>query len=241
MMRTWICFTPLLLSFCLHAGIQPASTRIIYPAERKEVTFKITNNATTPRLIQTWIDIGDEEPQAKAANVPFLVMPPIFRIDPDRGQTLRILFLDGAVPPDRESVFWLNILELQPTPVGKKTGESNVVQFSIRTRIKLFYRPQGLPGSPDEAVKQLQWRVVKADKEQQLQCENPTAFNISFHNIQLQPPPKNNEELLNGMCPAKGTAQFTLQEPVPPGNGKITITTINDFGGFGEYDASYSR
>lgn len=138
-------------------------------------------------------------------------------------------------------MFWLNLLELQPTPAGKKAGDNNVVQFSIRTRIKLFYRPQGLPGNPGDAVSQLRWRVVQVGNEFQLQCDNPAAFNVSFHDIQLKGSTQNNENPLHGMCPAKGMAQFTLFNSVPSDGGKIMITAINDFGGFDENEANYSR
>ncbi|QOV69672.1 molecular chaperone [Citrobacter sp. BDA59-3] len=214
---------------------------MIYPAAKREVTFKLTNNATTPRLIQAWIDRGDATVPDHASDAPFVVMPPIFRIDPDKAQTLRIMFPGGDVPQDRESVFWLNILELQPTPAGKKTGEENVVQFSIRTRLKLFYRPENLPGKPEEAVSQLRWRVVQAGKEQYLECGNPSAFSVSFHDVQFKSSTNNNAEPLHGMCPAKDTAQFPLSNSNLPEVGKIKITAINDFGGFDEHDAQYGQ
>jgi chaperone protein EcpD len=61
------------------------------------------------------------------------------------------------VPQDRESVFWLNVLEIPPKPVGK----ANHIQLTVRSRLKLFYRPAGLAGSPKAAVAQLRWRLVR--------------------------------------------------------------------------------
>lgn len=94
------------------------------------------NNAATPRLIQAWIDRGDSDPRTDTVPSPFFVTPPISRIGSHKGQTLRIAFIGGNVPSDHESVFWFNILELQPKYTEQKAEKSNVVQCSIRTPAK---------------------------------------------------------------------------------------------------------
>jgi chaperone protein EcpD len=38
----------------------------------------------------------------------------VFRLNAEKGQSLRIRFTGGKVPQDRESVWWLNVLEVQP-------------------------------------------------------------------------------------------------------------------------------
>lgn len=218
------------------AGIQPGSTRIIYPAEKREVTLQIMNNAATPRLIQTWIDRGEQNSQPQTATSPFFVTPPISRLDPDRGQTLRIAYIGGDAPTDRESVFWLNILELQPKSKAQMEEKNNVVQFSIRTRIKVFYRPQGLPGRPEEAIDQVSWRIEHEGKDTLLECENASAFNVSFHDIRLGKNPLPNKDPIHGMCPAKGKAKFKTQDLIAAINQPITVVTINDYGGFEEHE-----
>lgn len=115
-----LCLSIFFMSAASVAGIQPGSTRVIYPAAKREVTLQIMNHATMPRLIQAWIDRGDSDAPT-ATSSPFFVTPPISRINPDKSQTLRITFIGGDVPGDRESVFWLNILELQPKTVNQKT------------------------------------------------------------------------------------------------------------------------
>ena len=51
----------------------------------------------------------------------------------EKGQSLRISFIGGEIPRDRESVFWVNILEVKPQPQGKKTGTANYIQFPVST------------------------------------------------------------------------------------------------------------
>ncbi|SUV88436.1 chaperone protein [Bordetella pertussis] len=64
---------------------------------------------------------------------------------------------DGkTLPSDRESVFWLNVLEVPP----KATPEEGhgVLQLTIRSRLKLFYRPKGLSGNPLTAAADLTFK-----------------------------------------------------------------------------------
>ncbi|MEN0630551.1 fimbria/pilus periplasmic chaperone [Phytobacter ursingii] len=232
---TGLFFSPMALS-----GIQPDKTRVIYPAEKKEVTFGITNNASSPRLIQAWIDDGDTDYQATARSFPFLVVPPIFRIDPERGQKLRVRFIGPSLPGDRESVFWINLLELQPKPAGKLSATQNNVQFSTHMHLKLFYRPEKLAGRPQDAVQTLRWRLVTLKGGYALACENPSAWNVSFNGIHLPGRENPQDGSLRGMCPAKGEKTFPAPFIAHAGAGKMVVTTINDYGGFEQYETSYS-
>ncbi|RDL19866.1 pili/flagellar assembly PapD-like chaperone [Serratia fonticola] len=71
------------------------------------------------------------------------------RVETGKGQTLRISYAGGALPMDKESVFWLNVLEV-PAKSQATTGE-NRLQMAFRPRIKLFFRPKGLDGNPNDA------------------------------------------------------------------------------------------
>ncbi|MGK9176073.1 molecular chaperone [Yokenella regensburgei] len=209
------------------AGITLNATRVIYPEGKKEVTLGIKNDSSAPRLIQAWMDAGE----GNNAKTPFIIIPPIFRIDPGKGQSLRISFIGGEIPRDRESVFWINVLEVSPTPPGKKAGTQNVMQFPVRSRLNLFYRPEGLPGSPEEAVSMLKWRMLKNNK---IECENPTAFNVSFHNVSFTGASNLKQ---GGMCPSRGRLDFSLENYTP--TGKIFFTAIDDEGGFHFHQKNY--
>ncbi len=73
---------------------------------------------------------------------PFIVLPPIVRIEPGKGQSWRLVFNGSRLPQDRESLFWFNLLDIPPEPKNGKTD--NYLQLAIRSRIKLFYRPAGV-------------------------------------------------------------------------------------------------
>ncbi|GJL35742.1 fimbrial chaperone [Enterobacter hormaechei] len=233
MKRAWI-LSVLLFAGYANAGIQLASTRVIYPAGKREVTLAVTSKDPAPRLIQTWI----ENDSADTAKVPFIILPPIFRLNPDKGQTLRIIHTGGAVPQDRESVFWLNVLEIPPKPAGK----ADHIQLTVRSRLKLFYRPTGLAGSPKAAVTQLRWRLVQNNQGYALECENPSAFTVSFNHVGLTDTVKSEHERQSGMCPARGRQRFAVRAtPAQLAGGRLFFTTIDDYGGQHHHQAAWRR
>lgn len=135
------------VSFCTDANIVINGTRVIYPSKNKDVIVQLVNNGDDPALVQAWIDNGDINSTPETANVPFLLSPPVVKVDGKNGQQLRIQKIGEALPRDRESLFYLNVLDIPPTP-GDLHGV-NVLQLAIKSRIKLFYRPSELTNSTD--------------------------------------------------------------------------------------------
>lgn len=220
-----------------HAAIQIVGTRVVYRAGEREVTVQLQNNGASPRLLQTWIDSGDASQAAGQSDAPFMVTPPITRVEPGKGQSLRLMFTGGDLPPDRESVFWLNVLEIPPRPGGAASGE-NFMQFAVRTRIKIFYRPRGLAGDPVGSYGLLTWRLHRQGAGYAVECSNPSAYNVSFASVRLKSvSPDETKMPEGGMCPAKGRQTFPVEGTATAGG--VTFTAINDYGGFSEHDASF--
>lgn len=140
------------------AGVVITGTRVVYPAADKEVSVKVNNKGNVPVLIQTWVDDGKENASPETIKVPFIITPPVNRIDAGKGQTLRLSFIRGSnLPPDRESIFWLNVLEVPPVDVS--AAEANKLQVAFRSRIKLFFRPSGLKSDASTAAENIKWDV----------------------------------------------------------------------------------
>lgn len=117
-------------------------TRIIFSGDKKEIAVRATNMGETPSLTQVWVDDGRVQNQPEKDSAPFIVLPPIVRIEPVKGQSWRLVFNGSRLPQDRESLFWFNLLDIPPEP---KNGTAiNYLQLAIRSRIKLFYRPAGV-------------------------------------------------------------------------------------------------
>jgi len=203
-------------------------TRVIFPADKKEVTVKINNNGTKPVLVQSWIDSGDPASTPSNSSAPFVISPPVSRVDADKGQSLRLMFTGTALASDKESVFWLNVLEI---PV-KATSDQNILQMAFRSRIKVFYRPANLPGTPSAAIEALQWKVVaQPNGTYGLQAYNPTAFYVSQSDLVLV---NGGQRILSeaGMIAPGETHIFALPglKSMPAPGAKVEYSAINDYG-----------
>ena len=154
-----------------HAGLIAQGTRVVFPASEREVTLRVSNTSGTPVLAQAWIDDGRQDVPPEELQVPFSVTPAVTRVEPNGGAVLRIAYLKAPLPTDRESLFWLNILEVPP----RDEDENNALQFSFRSRFKLFFRPSQLK-SVDSAAGKLQWKFLEsggAGKKTVVQVNNP--------------------------------------------------------------------
>lgn len=218
----------------VQAGVVIERTRVVYPAQDREVTVQLTNDdEKTPILVQAWIDDGREKSAPDQLDVPFLLVPPVFRIDPGKGQSLRITYLKNKpLPADKESVFWLNVLEIPPKPKKVEGKPSNTMQLAFRTRIKLFFRPAGLKPAVADAPGQLRWKVVNDGEKRVLQAENPSPYYLSFESVALV---VNGKEFKNHdpqMIAPGGTQSFPIDGlDIPAGaKAEVTFTTIDDYG-----------
>jgi len=222
-----------------HAAVQIVGTRVIYPAGEREVTVRVLNTGKSARLLQAWTDSGNDKETAETSKAPFMMTPPISRVEAGQGQSLRMMFTGGdSLPQDRESVYWLNVVEIPPKPEG--TADKNYLQFAVRSRLKIFYRPKTLQGDPVASIGQVSWRLVNQGGHKSLECTNTTAYNVSFADVRLKGAPDSNTDITGGgLCPAKGSAAF----PVEGGNdsGRMTYKAINDYGAFIEGEAAYTR
>lgn len=235
--RAWlVCCVAGVLAAPTQAGVVIASTRVIYPGQENQVTVSLTNDEEkSPLLIHAWIDDGREQDTPAQLNVPFLLTPPVFRMEPSKAQALRISYLkDKPLPTDKESVFWLNVLEVPPKPKSVDGKAPNTMQLAFRTRIKLFFRPTKLPGSVGEAPGQLRWKLVTQGTEHLLEASNPSAYFISFEKVTLASDGKENKSDNPQMIAPGGTQRFPLKELhlASGARAQVHFNSIDDYGSF---------
>lgn len=222
-MNTWIKILslPLFLSCSLaHAveagGVTIGGTRLIYEGSKKEASLNVTNSDVSPYLIQSWA----ETQNGGADKAPFIVTPPLFRLDANQQNTLRIVRTGGNLPEDRESLFWLNVKSI---PAGVKKESGNTLQIAVKSRIKLIYRPQSLlKGSPEKENGKLSWTI----NGNRLTVNNASAYYMNFQEVKV-----GGREVKEAtyVAPMSSTSF-----PVPAGTaGNITWKLITDYGGTG--------
>ncbi|EDS5739622.1 fimbrial biogenesis chaperone [Lelliottia wanjuensis] len=192
------------------AGIEVGGTRLIFDATKKEGSISVKNpEKETAYLVQSWLDNRDKTDTSK---IPFVIIPPLFRLDAGEENQLRVINTD-TVPQDRESLYWLSVKSIAAT-----TKQPNRLQISVRTRIKMIYRPRSIKGAEDAyrrlTVSQVNGRVI---------FSNPTPFYISFFSVKV-----GNQNLHEPMMVAP-FATYSLN--VPKGaSGKVSWRAINDYG-----------
>lgn len=148
----------LLLLFACHSTVANAAvalgaTRVIYPANQKQVLLPVTNNdPASVYLIQSWIEnAGDQK------DTQFVITPPLFSMQGKKENTLRIInATNHQLPGDRESLFWVNVKAIPAMEKDQKN--ENTLQLAIISRIKMFYRPTNLAMAPEEAPAMLRFR-----------------------------------------------------------------------------------
>jgi chaperone protein EcpD len=98
-------FACALLAGNAEASVTIGGTRVVYPLDQREVTVKLDNDSKSPSLVQVWMDDGHPDAKPGDIKVPFVITPPIFRMDANKSQTLRVMYSGEALPTDRESVY----------------------------------------------------------------------------------------------------------------------------------------
>jgi chaperone protein EcpD len=223
------------------ASVIISGTRVVYPAGDREITVKTDNTGKQPVLVQAWIDDGDLKSRPGTVKVPFVLMPPVFRIDPAKGQTIRIVYTGDPLPQDRESVFWLNVLEIPPKV--DDSASTTALQLAFRSRIKLFFRPAGLDGEgAAAAAKGIQWAVVpdQGGKGHELRATNPSAFNVTVLKAQVDYDGRTFKTTDGAMIAPRASRTFASDTPLPvvPVGTKLGYSTINDFGSEANWEAA---
>jgi P pilus assembly chaperone PapD len=220
------------------ASIVLNGTRVIYNADVSEVTVKLGNQGQSPALAQAWIDNGDPKAAPSTIATPFTVTPPVSRIDPGKAQTLRIFYMGDALPKDRESVFYLNVLEIPPKPAADEASP-NRLQLAFRTRIKLFFRPTGLKMAVADASKQLTWRWSHESGKPGLTVTNPTPYYITLASFEVKD--STGAVLAKSMDsamiePGQSKLMPVTEQVQRPGE-IVRFHSINDYGGEDEGEA----
>lgn len=210
-------FSLMLISSLVHAGgVTVGGTRIIYDGEKKEASLNITSTDVNPYLIQSWVEPAQNSYQKS----PFIITPPLFRIENNEQNVLRVVRTGGNLPDDRESLYWINVKAI---PAGNKGNGTNSLQIAINTRIKLIYRPKKLTDSPDNMAKNLIW----AQSGNLLTVTNPTPYIMNFQSVNIG---GHNIKDATYVMPMS-QATFTVPDGI---SGVVSWRIINDYGGIGE-------
>lgn len=227
-----------MLALCLaipaaHASVVIGGTRVVFPAQQREITVRLSNEGDHPALVEAWIDTGNPKSTPASVSTPFLITPPLFRMEPHKDQSLRIIYTQGSqpLPTDRESLFWLNVLEVPPKPTGPQYAGKNYLQFAIRSRLKLFYRPAGLKGDPIKAASEVTWKAVPDGAGYALEVKNSSEYHVTIVQLSVDVNGKSYDAAA-GMVSPLSTLRMPLKglTSAPAVGASVSYTIVNDYG-----------
>lgn len=199
------------------AGINIGATRVIFNSDAKDKSISISNNDSVPYLVQSWAQSISET--GVVGDAPFMVTPPLFRLDGGKRNVLRIIRTGGNLPEDRESLYWLDIKSIPSTNPDDK---SNKLKLAIKAEFKLIYRPAVLKQKPEDLADTLKW----SRNGNTLTVSNPTPYYMNFSDIYVG----SSKLKAPRYAPPFGTAKYTIPAGV---SGPIKWSIINDFWGTG--------
>lgn len=214
------------------ASVVIGGTRVIYPEAEREVTVRLSNEGKLPALVQSWLDAGNPNALPDATDAPFILTPPLSRIEPGQGQSLRLLYTKDPLAQDKETLFWLNVLEVPPEAEPDE-ARPNTLQLAFRTRIKLFFRPNGLAGSADDAPAKVSWQFVRlGGGGYGVRAHNPTPYHVTFSRVAVKTGDITRTNALGGMLAPGATVDFDIEglSALPGGPAEVDYTYLNDFG-----------
>ncbi|WP_426785690.1 fimbrial biogenesis chaperone (plasmid) [Rahnella variigena] len=213
MWRLSVGLSLLLLSCSSIAGVEIGGNRVIYDAGAKQAVISVSNPDDRPYLIQSWVD---KSPEAGDGDETFITTPPLFRLEPHSQNSVRIVYTGKSLPSDHESMMWLSIKSVPST----ERDDANRLFITVKTVMKLFYRPRGLKGDPATAYEKLNF----SRRGEQIYVSNPTPYYISLYELviggfHVKTPPT--------LPPYK---EQTVAVPKGLAN-TVSWRAINDFGG----------
>jgi fimbrial chaperone protein len=215
-------------------GIAFYVLRVIYPeSERKGVTLTAYNKTDRTYLMQSRIrpvDLatGDVDMSDKdaATAMPFVVTPPLARLEANGELVLRIRRNDVALPTDRESVFFISMKAIpsQMAP-GQQDGQDQRMVLAVVSNLKVFYRPAGLNKRAlvdTDVASQVRFR----HEGNRLIADNPTPYWLTFSRLQMGTTALDKVQLRR-MVPPNGQQHYTF--PVGT-SGEVSWTLIDEDG-----------
>lgn len=221
-----------LLGMCLAtpamAGISLSATRVVFNGAHKEANVTVRNGGQDV-LIQSWVDTDE----GQGRSVPFAVTPPLARVAAKQQQLLRILYEGAGMPSDRESVVWLNVQE-----IPQASEQANTLQLAVRQRIKVFFRPAGLPGDALAAPLALDWQLGHEGGAPVLTVRNPSLYHVSMADISVMADGQRALAADSAMIAPGQSRSFALGKGLASASATLTFRSINDYGAQSEYRAT---
>jgi len=218
------------------AGISLDNSRLIFWAadqvNGQSIGVSSSAQSSVPYLVKAQV-LGDV--RGDKTDTPFSVTPSLFRLEPGGTNQLRILKTGSqSLPKDKESLFYLRVIALpagQNSELAPKTEVGGAVTVSTGTVIKLFYRPEGLSQTQQQAMAGLQF----TRQGNTLRVANPSPYYVTLTSLTVGGKAVAvSAQQKNTMISPFGQMTYTSTES----SGSVMWQAINDFGGVEKFNGT---
>lgn len=207
------------------ASVVMTGTRVIYPASAREKAIQLTNQSASPYLVQLWLDKGNKSSTVQTSDAPFITSPQIFRVNANSGQVVRLIYSGDNLPTDRESIFYLNFVQMPAVKASEQTANKLLLVF--KNRLKVFYRPNNLAGNPDALSNSL--TLTLQGKE--IVVNNNSGYYATIRNASIVSSGRHRPLIVDEMIAPKSKTHWSIANTARPVKGDtVSVTLINDFG-----------
>lgn len=218
----WASEMPWAMAAEAEGGISLSRTRVVYQSTDNAQTLTVQNNGSLPYLIQSAVVMSPDS----QTTAPFITTPPMFRLEANSTNTLRILRKGHeGMPIDRESLFYFTAIAIPASAQPKDADTGSMVarvSVGIQNTIKLFYRPAGLEMEARDAEGRLTFRYEAGE----VQVTNPTPYHLTLSRLMFDDKQLKVRESVPMIAPFS-QASYAVDGPVH----KVQWSVINDYGG----------
>lgn len=188
------------------SGISFDFTRIVMTDnDKKGVFYHAYNNNPFPILVQSWgsnldTDTGSVDETAKKLKVPFIVLPPLQRVEPGEKFTLNLRFNGEPVPEKKESVY---LLSFKAIPASESNNNNNnKLSMTVVLNIKVFIR-SGLPD--DGGIVSTLNKLTASWQPDGIMINNPSPYWLTLSSMMIDNKEIDKKELLKMAVPMHST------------------------------------
>lgn len=205
-----------------------SATRMVLREAEGSSSINVRNDDDAPTLIQAWIDDGRTQVSPELIDTPFQVVPPLLRVEAGASRLLRVQRVrPDALPGDRESLFWLNLMEIPRKAEGQRSSaapdQANRLDIRVRSRIKLIYRPAVLESGKQDRLAQVDWMPAAQGRAVCVRNGSPWVLNLADGRLG-----ESSLQLGNGVVLPMSSREFLLS--APPTQARVDFQWVDDHG-----------
>ena len=221
----------LLMTSGVAAEVNSSVSRLVINEDRMKGILTLVNTGDSPRVVQLWVDDNNLHAAPEDINLPLVVSPPVFRLNPGGTLDARVILTSRKdMAQDRETLYWLNIYQIPPNTKASTPG--NQLVLPVRIRLKILIRPPSVPPRKADNDNSLKFSLLQtAAQQHELKVENPTKYYITLGSLSFE-----NKSLGSRLIPPLSSVSVPVVSKLAPGKKRVTWSTIDDYGIVTDYN-----